>query len=99
MWDDFVCNDVYFLQSNKAFKRIDIDKKKEEIDKMKTKYGINAEEKKWNGGESYYFDELGTKRNTCFTRIAFIFIFLFSLSNFIKKDRAEWEYNCMRLKL
>jgi pre-mRNA branch site protein p14 len=35
-----------FLQSNKAFKRIDIDKKKDEIDKMKTKYGINTEEKK-----------------------------------------------------
>jgi pre-mRNA branch site protein p14 len=34
------------LQSNKAFKRIDIDKKKEEIDKVKMKYGINAEEKK-----------------------------------------------------
>lgn len=40
-----------FLQSNKAFKRIDIDKKKEEIDKMKTKYGINSEEKKWNCGD------------------------------------------------
>jgi pre-mRNA branch site protein p14 len=35
-----------FLQSNKAFKRIDVDKKKDEIDKMKTKYGINTEEKK-----------------------------------------------------
>jgi hypothetical protein len=48
----FVClrqcmfNYLYFLQSNKAFKRIDIDKKKEEIDKLKTKYGINSEEKK-----------------------------------------------------
>lgn len=89
IWDNFVFNDVYFLQSNKAFKRIDIDKKKEEIDKMKTKYGINAEEKKWNGSGSSDFDELGTKRDTCFTRIAFIFIiFLFSLPDFLK-DRTE----------
>jgi len=42
----FIFNDIYFVQSNKAFKRVDIDKKKEEIDKMKTKYGINSEEKK-----------------------------------------------------
>jgi pre-mRNA branch site protein p14 len=44
-----VCNRylaVLYYQSNKAFKTTDIDKKKEEIDKMKTKYGINAEEKK-----------------------------------------------------
>lgn len=51
----FVLNCLYFLQSNKAFKRIDIDKKKEEIDKVKMKYGINAEEKKWNYGESFCF--------------------------------------------
>lgn len=61
IWGDFVFNYVYFLQSNKAFKRIDIDKKKEEIDKMKTKYGISAEEKKWKDSESSDFDELGTK--------------------------------------
>jgi len=47
----FTFNDIYFVQSNKAFKRVDIDKKKEEIDKMKTKYGINSEEKKWNCGD------------------------------------------------
>lgn len=36
----------FFLQANKAFKRIDVDKKKEELDKVKTKYGINDD--KWS---------------------------------------------------
>ncbi|PSN44445.1 Splicing factor 3B subunit 6-like protein [Blattella germanica] len=36
---------VLYYQSNKAFKRIDIDKKKYEIDEIKTKYGINTDEK------------------------------------------------------
>ena len=34
-----------FLQANKAFKRVDVDKKKEEIEKVKTKYGLNEEKK------------------------------------------------------
>ncbi|XP_044727305.1 splicing factor 3B subunit 6 [Chrysoperla carnea] len=40
-----VCNRylvVLYYQHNKAFKRVDVDKKQEEIEKMKTKYGINT---------------------------------------------------------
>ncbi|KAF4530676.1 hypothetical protein B566_EDAN004915 [Ephemera danica] len=43
-----VCNRylvVLYYQANKAFKRVDVDKKKEDIEKVKTKYGINDEEK------------------------------------------------------
>ena len=39
-----VCNRylvVLYYQSNKAFKRVDIDKKMEEIDKIKTKYNLD----------------------------------------------------------
>ncbi|KAF7287306.1 hypothetical protein GWI33_001671 [Rhynchophorus ferrugineus] len=38
MYDIF----VLYYQANKAFKKTDIDKKQEEIDKMKSKYGINT---------------------------------------------------------
>ncbi|KAH1003142.1 hypothetical protein HUJ05_011083, partial [Dendroctonus ponderosae] len=40
-----VCNRylvVLYYQANKAFKKTDLDKKQEEIDKMKSKYGINT---------------------------------------------------------
>jgi len=43
-----VCNRylvVLYYQSNKAFKRIDQDKKKEELEVVKKKYGINTDEK------------------------------------------------------
>ncbi|KAE8743817.1 Splicing factor 3B subunit 6 [Frankliniella fusca] len=43
-----VCNRylvVLYYQANKAFKRVDVDKKKEEIEKMKTKFGLNDEKK------------------------------------------------------
>ncbi|KAI5697037.1 splicing factor 3B subunit 6 [Diaphorina citri] len=43
-----VCNRylvVLYYQPNKAFKRVDIDKKMEEIEKVKTKFGLHAEEK------------------------------------------------------
>ena len=43
-----VCNRylvVLYYQSNKAFKRVDVDKKLEEIDKLKTKYNLNEEKK------------------------------------------------------
>lgn len=41
-----VCNRylvVLYYQANKAFKKTDLDKKQEEIDKMKSKYGINTQ--------------------------------------------------------
>lgn len=38
-----------FFQANKAFKRLDVDKKKEEIEKAKAKYNISSEDmKKWS---------------------------------------------------
>ncbi|WAR18088.1 SF3B6-like protein, partial [Mya arenaria] len=40
-----VCNRylvVLYYQSNKAFKKLDSDKKKEELDKMKQKYGLST---------------------------------------------------------
>ncbi|KAL7302303.1 splicing factor 3B subunit 6-like protein [Trichogramma pretiosum] len=43
-----VCNRylvVLYYQSNKAFKRVDVDKKMEEIDKLKTKYNLHDESK------------------------------------------------------
>ncbi|XP_066601257.1 splicing factor 3B subunit 6 isoform X2 [Prorops nasuta] len=43
-----VCNRylvVLYYQGNKAFKRMDVDKKMEEIDKLKTKYNLNEEKK------------------------------------------------------
>lgn len=43
-----VCNRylvVLYYQSNKAFKRIDVDKKMEDLDKLKTKYNLNDEKK------------------------------------------------------
>lgn len=42
-----VCNRylvVLYYQSSKAFKKTDIEKKQEEIDKMKSKYGISTDE-------------------------------------------------------
>lgn len=36
----------FLLQSNKAFKRVDVDKKKEELEKVKTKYNISSEDLK-----------------------------------------------------
>lgn len=36
---------LIFLQANKAFKRVDVDKKREELDKVKTKFGLNDEKK------------------------------------------------------
>ena len=39
---------VLYYQANKAFKKIDTDKKQGELDKVKTKYGINTEEVKWS---------------------------------------------------
>lgn len=42
-----VCNRylvVLYYRSNKAFKGMDIDKKQEEIDALKKKYGISTEE-------------------------------------------------------
>ncbi|GAB1599692.1 splicing factor 3B subunit 6-like [Argonauta hians] len=44
-----VCNRylvVLYYQAVKAFKRIDQDKKKDDIDKMKTKYGLSTPENK-----------------------------------------------------
>lgn len=44
-----VCNRylvVLYYQSSKAFKKTDLEKKQEEIDKMKTKYGISTDELK-----------------------------------------------------
>lgn len=44
-----VCNRylvVLYYQSTKAFKRVDVDKKQEELDKMKSKYNINTDELK-----------------------------------------------------
>ena len=35
------------LFSLQAFKKIDTDKKKEDLDKMKSKYGLSTPEKKW----------------------------------------------------
>jgi hypothetical protein len=55
---------------------------------MKTKYGINTEEKKWNASESFDFDELGTKVVICFTRVALIFIilnFCFQFFGFLRR--------------
>lgn len=46
-----VCNRylvVLYYQSSKAFKKTDIEKKQEEIDKMKSKYGITTDELKRN---------------------------------------------------
>ncbi|OXU26500.1 splicing factor 3B subunit 6 [Nasonia vitripennis] len=43
-----VCNRylvVLYYQSNKAFKRVDVDKKLEEIDKLKTKFNLNEDKK------------------------------------------------------
>ncbi|XP_033232141.1 splicing factor 3B subunit 6 [Belonocnema kinseyi] len=43
-----VCNRylvVLYYQSNKAFKRVDLDKKEEDLNKLKTKYNINDEKK------------------------------------------------------
>lgn len=42
-----VCNRylvVLYYQSTKAFKRVDVDKKQEELDKMKTKYNISSDD-------------------------------------------------------
>ncbi|XP_054268269.1 splicing factor 3B subunit 6-like [Macrosteles quadrilineatus] len=39
-----VCNRylvVLYYQANKAFKRVDVDKKKEELEKVKSKYGLD----------------------------------------------------------
>uniref|UniRef100_A0A1B0CPZ4 Splicing factor 3B subunit 6 n=2 Tax=Phlebotominae TaxID=7198 RepID=A0A1B0CPZ4_LUTLO len=44
-----VCNRylvVLYYQSTKAFKRVDVDKKQEELEKMKTKYNISTDELK-----------------------------------------------------
>lgn len=44
-----VCNRylvVLYYQAVKAFKRIDQDKKKDDLDKMKTKYGLSTPEMK-----------------------------------------------------
>ncbi|KAK3864708.1 hypothetical protein Pmani_014539 [Petrolisthes manimaculis] len=35
---------VLYYQSNKAFKKMDAEKKQAELDRVKTKYGINTEE-------------------------------------------------------
>lgn len=47
-----VCNRylvVLYYRSNKAFKGMDVEKKQEEIDALKKKYGISTEElRKWN---------------------------------------------------
>ncbi|KAK8384930.1 hypothetical protein O3P69_014477 [Scylla paramamosain] len=37
---------VLYYQSNKAFKKMDAEKKQAELDRVKTKYGINTEELK-----------------------------------------------------
>ncbi|XP_042873588.1 splicing factor 3B subunit 6-like [Penaeus japonicus] len=37
---------VLYYQSNKAFKKMDAEKKQAELDRVKTKYNINPEEKK-----------------------------------------------------
>ncbi|XP_037800441.1 splicing factor 3B subunit 6-like [Penaeus monodon] len=37
---------VLYYQSNKAFKKMDAEKKQAELDRVKTKYNINTEEKK-----------------------------------------------------
>lgn len=44
----FISTNSYFLlpQSNKAFKKMDAEKKQAELDRVKTKYGINTEELK-----------------------------------------------------
>lgn len=42
-----VCNRylvVLYYQSNKAFKRLDVDKKQEELNNIKSKYNINTDE-------------------------------------------------------
>lgn len=42
-----VCNRylvVLYYQSTKAFKRVDVDAKQQELDKMKTKYNINSDD-------------------------------------------------------
>ncbi|KAI4460604.1 splicing factor 3b [Holotrichia oblita] len=42
-----VCNRylvVLYYQASKAFKKTDLEKKQEEIDKMKSKYGINTDD-------------------------------------------------------
>lgn len=42
-----VCNRylvVLYYQSTKAFKRLDVDKKQDELDQMKAKYNINFDE-------------------------------------------------------
>lgn len=44
-----VCNRylvVLYYQASKAFKKTDLEKKQEEIDKMKSKYGISTEDLK-----------------------------------------------------
>ncbi|XP_071529660.1 splicing factor 3B subunit 6 [Panulirus ornatus] len=43
---------VLYYQSNKAFKKMDAEKKQAELDRVKTKYGINPEEgkKEYNSG-------------------------------------------------
>lgn len=37
---------LLILQSNKAFKKMDAEKKQAELDRVKTKYNINTDEKK-----------------------------------------------------
>ncbi|XP_027231959.1 splicing factor 3B subunit 6 isoform X1 [Penaeus vannamei] len=37
---------VLYYQSNKAFKKMDAEKKQAELDRVKTKYNINTDEKK-----------------------------------------------------
>lgn len=37
----------FLLQPNKAFKKVDVEKKKEELEKVKTKYGLHTDERKW----------------------------------------------------
>lgn len=42
-----VCNRylvVLYYQSNKAFKRVDVDKKQEELNNIKSKYNINSDD-------------------------------------------------------
>jgi len=39
----FSCFVFISLQANKAFKRVDVDKKREDLEKVKTKFGLNDE--------------------------------------------------------
>jgi len=94
-----VCNRylvVLYYQSNKAFKRIDIDKKKEEIDKMKTKYGINSEEKKWNCGDFLWLVNVGPEQMVVHHEHSYNFIssLLFS-HHFLKLNSTEEECSYM----